>query len=53
MDQWPMGEIECMTIKKEVILHYKKFANNLERGYTVLQNWWPMGEIPHNGDAIM
>ena len=51
--QWPMGEIACMTIKKEVILHYKKFTNNLERGYTVLQDCWHMVQIPHNCDAIM
>ena len=53
MDRWPMAEIACMTIKKEVILHYKKFAKSLQRGCTVLQDCWPMGQIAHNCDEIM
>ena len=53
MDRSPMAEIVCMTIKKEVILHNKKFAKNLQRGCTVLQDCWPMGQIAHNCDEIM
>ena len=53
MDRSPMAEIVCMTIKKEVILHNKKFAKNLQRGCTVLQDFWPMGQIAHKCDEIM
>ena len=34
MDRWPMGEIACMTIKKEVTLHNSSKKKSFIEGIT-------------------